>query len=588
MKETSAAGRLLKGAALLAAAALLTKLLGTLQKIPLQNIGGDGVFGIYNTVYPFYTLLLTLATVGFPTAVSKFVAEREAAGNRAGSAEVLRLSAVVMLSLGLAGGLAMYLGAPLLAGAIGNQQLVPALRSAAPALFFVPASAALRGYFQGLQDMLPTAVSQVVEQAIRVAVMIVLLLTFTASGAPDSTVASGAMIGSAAGGCAGLLVMLLFWSRHRRSEQGIRLLEPDRDRLKRRLKDDPAAGQNGTAAGEGSAAVISGPAGGGTTAVPAVGPQLDQGAGHGRLLRQLLAYAIPICLAALAVPLISLVDTFTLPRLLRQGGWDETGAMVQVGVYNRGIPLVQLVTMLATSLSVLFIPALAELKYRGDQEQIRHQTRLALRWFWLIGLAASAGLAALAEPINIMLYKDTSGTAAMQWIALTAAPSTMVTITAALLQGLGSVRAPALYLTGAALLKTVLNLLLVPQLGITGAAAAGVAAYSLAAALSLARLRKATALRLRPADALGKPALLIAALVLPVLALRLLADAAGLGPGRAAAAAESLLGVFLGAAIFAAGVLRLRLMTGRDIAALPKVGPKLASLLQRLRLLPRE
>ncbi|MNK29077.1 putative cell division protein YtgP [compost metagenome] len=326
MKETSAAGKMLRGAVLLSLAAIVTKLLGTLQKIPLQNIGGDGVFGIYNTVYPFYTLLLTLATAGFPTAVSRFVAEREAAGNRAGAAEVLRMSAMVMLALGCAGGLGMYFGAPLLAYWIGNQHLVPALRCAAPALVFVPASAALRGYFQGLQDMLPTAVSQVIEQAIRVGVMIVLLLTFTAAGSSDSTVASGAMIGSAAGGLAGLVVMLLYWRRHRRSTELISW-KKGRSRLAGSREDL-------------------------NVGVAARGAQ-DVEVHGGRLLRQLLAYAIPICLAALAVPLIGLVDIFTLPRLLKQGGWDELGSMVQVGIYNRGIPLVQLVTMLASSLSVL-------------------------------------------------------------------------------------------------------------------------------------------------------------------------------------------------------------------------------------------
>ncbi|USB33310.1 oligosaccharide flippase family protein [Paenibacillus sp. YPG26] len=566
MKETTAAGKMLRGAVLLSLAAIVTKLLGTLQKIPLQNIGGDGVFGIYNTVYPFYTLLLTLATAGFPVAVSRFVAEREAAGNRAGAAEVLRLSGMVMLTLGCAGGLGMYFGAPLLAHWIGNQQLVPALRCAAPALFFVPASAALRGYFQGLQDMMPTAVSQVMEQAIRVGVMIVLLLTYTAAGASDSTVAAGAMIGSAAGGLAGLGVMLLYWQKHRRSTE---VISWERDRSGWRDSQEDT---------------LSKPIAGGRR--QSEGEPRDVEARGGRLLKQLLAYAIPICLAALAVPLMGLVDTFTLPRLLKQGGWDELGSMIQVGIYNRGIPLVQLVTMLASSLSVLFIPAMAEFKFRGDQGSIESHSRLALRWFWLIGLAASAGLAVLAEPINIMLYKDAAGTDAMQWIALTAAPGTMLALTAALLQGLGTVRAPALYLAGAAALKIVLNLLLVPQLGITGAAIAGVAAYSLAAALSLALLVKTTALRLRLADAVLKPALLVAALALAVLALRWLADAAGLGPGRAIAAAESLLGVFLGAAVFAAGVVRLRLMTGPEIEALPGIGPKLARLLRKIRLLP--
>ncbi|WP_328274126.1 lipid II flippase MurJ, partial [Paenibacillus macerans] len=132
-----------------------------------------------------------------------------------------------------------------------------------------------------------------------------------------------------------------------------------------------------------------------------------------------MKYAIPISLAALAVPLISLVDTFSLPRLLNVHG-DEIRVMGQVGIYNRGIPLVQLVTMLATSLSVLFIPAMAELRMKSDTAAIRRQTQTALRWFWLIGLAASLGLALLAEPINVMLYEDAAGSATFAWIAWTA------------------------------------------------------------------------------------------------------------------------------------------------------------------------
>ena len=70
-------------------------------------------------------------------------------------------------------------------------------------------------------------------------------------------------------------------------------------------------------------------------------------------IKTLLMYAIPVCLGSLAVPLMNLVDTFTVPRLLRGEGLDELQSMVSFGIYNRGLPLVQLVTMLATSLSVL-------------------------------------------------------------------------------------------------------------------------------------------------------------------------------------------------------------------------------------------
>lgn len=160
-KTEPRSSKLLRGAAVLALAAILTKLLGTLQKIPLQNIGGDGVFGIYNTVYPFYMIIITLATAGFPTAVSKFIAERQVLGTEASKRAVLRMASLIMGLLGAAGFALMYFGAPLLSRTIGSSQLIPALQNAAPALLFIPLSAAFRGYFQGLQDMIPTAVSQV-------------------------------------------------------------------------------------------------------------------------------------------------------------------------------------------------------------------------------------------------------------------------------------------------------------------------------------------------------------------------------------------------------------------------------------------
>ncbi|WP_138496105.1 putative polysaccharide biosynthesis protein [Paenibacillus pinistramenti] len=539
-KQSSGGSKLLKGAALLGMAAIASKLLGTLQKIPLQNLGGDGVFGIYNTVYPFYTLLVTLATAGFPAAVSKFVAEREADRDERGAHEILRVSAVIMMALGIFGSAVLFFGASWLGDWIGSPHIIPALRAAAPALLFVPASAALRGFFQGQQNMLPTAVSQVVEQAVRVAVMIILLLYLTSAGSGEGTIAGGAMFGSAAGGAAGLAVMLLFWQSSKE---------------------------------KGSVSSVQGTASAGTAGnTDRIG------------MRQLLAYAVPICLAALASPLLTLMDTFTLPRLLSEG---EISVMEQIGIYNRGIPLVQLINMMATSLSVLFIPAMAELKFKGDLKSAAGQAGTALRWFWMIGCAASVGLGVLAEPINIMLYKNSAGSDTLLLLAFTAAPAAMATVSAALLQGIGIVRAPALAMVLAAALKAALNVLLVPGLGISGAAIAGIAAYGLAAGLNMALLVRRMGLAPSLRTALWQPLLGLLAMAAAVLLLRLGFAAAGLTGRRLDAAAESVLGVVLGAAVFLAAALRLRLITGAELEALPRIGPKLAAALGKLRLLPR-
>ncbi|RAW11055.1 MULTISPECIES: polysaccharide biosynthesis protein [Paenibacillus] len=565
MKQSSTGSRLLQGAFVLGLAAIISKIIGAFQKIPLQNLGGDGVFGIYNTVYPFYMLIITIAAAGLPVAVSKFVAEQNALGQPEEGRRVVRLSSLLLGGIGLALALLMYLGAPLVGSLIGNGSVVPSIRAASMALLFVPVMTGLRGYFQGLQQMVPTAVSQVVEQTVRVTVMIVLLLWLMGRDASLETIAAGAMIGSVAGGFAGLVTMLGYVYHHRRKngEKLAVMKSAETGGQMEKTKEHPS---------------------GGSTLLS------EERRSNGEWIRTLLIYAIPVCLGSLAVPLMNLVDTFTVPRLLRREGLDELQSMVSFGIYNRGLPLVQLVTMLATSLSVLFIPAMAEARLKGGPGAVRQQAGLALRWFWLIGLAASAGLAVLAEPINRMLYGDAAGTEALRYMALTAAGSTVSIIAAALLQGLGAVRAPAFSMLAAAGVKALLNVMLVPALGISGAALAGAVAYMLAAGLNVALLARLVALRPAPGAVLAKPALVIAALSLAAAGTAWAAEAVLGGIGiaadrRLAAMGVSLLGIAAGSAVFLLAAARTGLLTAAELAAVPKLGPLLAKLLRRLRVL---
>lgn len=547
MKESATpSSRMLQGAFILILAAVLSKLIGTIQKIPLQNMGGDGVFGIYNAVYPFYTLVLLVATAGFPAAVSKFVAEEMASGNPAGARRVMRLSSLLLMVLGVVCGVFMYTAAPLLASWIDNKHTELAIRSAALALPLVPIMAGLRGYFQGLHDMVPTAVSQVTEQTIRVAAMVVLLVILNQYGASDDWIAAGATFGSAAGGAAGLIVMLIYWWIHRH-----------RSRV----------------AAADTAAKVTLP----VTEKEPVWP----------LFKALLLYALPVCLGSLSAPLISLVDTFTVPRLLKSTGWSEAEAMIQFGIYNRGIPLVQLLAMLATSMSVLFIPALAEARVRQRMDLIRSQTQQTVNWFWLLGLASSVGIAVLAVPVDITLYQDDAGSAAIRWLAFTGIGATLSIVTAAMLQGMGSVRAPAVHLLLSTVVKAVLNILLVPLYGINGAAIAGIVAYSLAAVLNILLLARLTRFSLSWRDLLLKPLLVTLVMGLCVVgwmwAAGVMMDRMYIHP-RMEALVITLGGVVIGGVVFLIGLFRTRLMTEEQARALPKVGSKLVKLLRMMRI----
>nr|WP_202111721.1 polysaccharide biosynthesis protein [Saccharibacillus sp. WB 17] len=544
---------MLRGAFILGAAAILSKMIGTLQKIPLQNLGGDGVFGIYTTIYSFYAFLAVFVTAALPAAISKYVAERIAGADERGVRAVLRAGLLTGCAAGLLMALGMWSLAPLLSGWIGSEHTLLPLRAVALALLVVPPMAALRGFFQGQQQALPTAVSQVSEQIVRVGVMIALLLALNSAGASDERIAAGAAFGSFAGGLAGLLVMLVFWRRHRKRKQA---------ELAERAAE-PAA----------------------RPAFPVASAADPQGGSVWRWIKPLLIYAVPVFVGSLSQPLLSLVDTLTVPRLLQSGGWGDLAAMEQFGVYNRGIPIVQLVFMLATSLSTLLLPAIAEAKARGEEGRIAVSASVALRWLWLLGLTAAAGLAVLAGPVNVMLYADDQGTDALRWTALSAAGGTLGIVSAALLQGMGAVRAPALFLLVSAVLKLGLNLLLVPYMGISGAALAGAVSYMVAALLGVLLLARLTGLRRGVRRTLLQPLLLAGLTALAAYAVRLLADglltAAGLD-GRAGAMLTSLAGVAAGVIAFAAALIYTRAVSDAELSALPG-GTKLAAFARRLR-----
>ncbi|MGG2197292.1 putative polysaccharide biosynthesis protein [Paenibacillus validus] len=547
-KTSPAATSLLQGAAMLGLAAVASKMIGTLQKIPLQNMAGDAVFGIYNAVFPLYTLILFLATAGFPLVVSKFVSEYAADGRNAQAKQVLRVASVLLLASGILFFLLLYMGADVLADWMGAAQAAAAIRSVSFALLIVPVMSALRGYFQGYGDMAPTAWSQVIEQAVRVAVMVGLLLALIRLGGSPELIAAGATFGSVAGAAAGLAAMLWYWRKARQTD---------------RLPAVEAAGEGLTVRGRWRS--------------------------DWTLAKRLSFYAIPLCLGTLATPILGLVDSFTMPRLLRQTGWDETGALFQYGLYNHGLPLVQLVAMIAASMSAALVPAMAEARHRGDAEAVRSRAGYALRVTWLVGLAASFGLAMLAEPLNVMFYKSSAGTSAMIVLSFTAVLSAVNLVSSSLLQGLGAVRAPALYLLAAALAKLALNAALVPRIGIDGAAWAAVAAYALAAGLALAHALRAAGVTAPRGRAVMMPMLGIGIMTLGLLAVThgaapLLARLFAAMPPRGLAAIVALGGVAVGGLAYALALLYLRVVTAQDLALVPRLRGKPLALLRRWRL----
>ena len=153
----------MKGALILLIANMVTKVIGMIFKIPLTYLLKPEGMAVFGAAYQIYTVMFIIATAGLPVAISKMVSESEVKGNKEESKRILSVSLLVLTSICFAGMLALFFGADMFANAISCPSAANAIRAIAPSIFFVGIVSAFRGFFQGHQNMVPTAWSEVVE-----------------------------------------------------------------------------------------------------------------------------------------------------------------------------------------------------------------------------------------------------------------------------------------------------------------------------------------------------------------------------------------------------------------------------------------
>jgi len=206
---------LVKGAAVMAAAGILVKVLGMFFRIPLTNLIGAEGMANYAPAYSLYSFLLVFATAGLPIAISKMVSERCAIEHFREAERVFKLSRTLMITIGVIGFCILFFFSDLVAEMVKLPGSSLSMKATAPALLLVPIMSSYRGYFQGMQEMVPTAISQVVEQIFRVVCglgLAIFLMNYVSDSIGYSTGergAAGGCFGASAGAVGGLLTMLI-------------------------------------------------------------------------------------------------------------------------------------------------------------------------------------------------------------------------------------------------------------------------------------------------------------------------------------------------------------------------------------------
>ena len=441
----------IKGAAVVAAGGLLAKMMGAVYRILLMDaLGGRGM-GMYQMVFPLYSLLLTLAATGVPSALARLVAERAEGQGRA----VLRAALPLFAAVGGLGSLAMFLLAPAVAAAQGEPSAAAAYRLLAPSVLLVAAVACLRGYFQGNSRFAPGALSELVEQAVKIAFGLLFARLYAGDAA---RAVSGAVFAVTLSELAALAFLAACAGRRRALPLAARA---------------PAFART---FGWGKKVPFAPP----FARSPADGPRA------GELLRAVL----PVAAAAGALPLCSLAESILIVRLV--GRYAEN-ATALYGLYaGAATSLVNLPVSVCYGLAAASIPSVAALRAAGRTVEAEERALFALKCTLYLAFPAAAALFAFPAPVCSLLFRlpaEEGETLArlVRILSLSAVPLAAVQTLSACLTGLGRSKRAALSVALACALRLGAEAVLLryPQISVFGAAYAAGGCYLVAFLLNL-------------------------------------------------------------------------------------------------------
>lgn len=525
----------LKGALILTIGGIIVKVIGAANRIILSRLlGGEGI-GLYQMAYPIYQLALSVSSAGIPVAISILVAEKLAFNDQRGARRVFRISLKLMAATGLIFSMLLYFGASWLIEmqAVRDVRAYYALVTLSPAIFFVTILASYRGYFQGMQQMTPTAVSQIAEQFVRVIVMLFLVIALLPYGL--SYAAAGASFGAAPGAVAGVIVLLYYYWKHHRECSMAEVMQVSYQ-------------QESTY----------------------------------RIIMRMIKLALPVSLANIMLPITANIDLLIVPARLETAGCSVAEATELFGyLTGMAVSLVNMPTILTASLAASLVPAISESFTLNDKGRIKLRTETALRIANLLMIPSCVGLYLLALPISEMLYATPNAGGSIAILSCGVILLGIGQVTTGVLQGLGHTTIPLINMMFAAVAKLALSwyLTALPDWGLAGAAWATNADFGVAAVLNLYFLYKYVGVGIHIENTCK---VLISACFMGVVVLltydfvmvRLLSNTLA-----------TLTAIFFGGIVYSIVILFTGAMLKRDIESIPKFGNGLAKFLWKLRLI---
>ncbi|QBO35703.1 polysaccharide biosynthesis protein [Periweissella cryptocerci] len=445
--------QMLRGSFWLTAGSIMSRVLGALYIIPWVAMFGEyGLQGnaLFSKGYNIYALFLMAASAGIPSAVSKLVARYNAKEEYGIAMRLYKSSLQIGFFTGLLSALILWFGAPLLAA--GDPSVVPVLHSLAPAVFIIPVMSMTRGFLQGNNQMAPSAMSQFMEQLLRVIYMLLLtwIILVVNHGSWQSAVVQStfaAFIGAIAG------IAVLAWTLYKQRKM---------------FKDRLAESKN--------AETISAK----------------------RLIWEVVAQAIPFVVVGSAIPFYQIIDQYTFFKIM-QMFTNLPYAMLntQYAIFDfNANKLIMIVISLAVAMGSTAIPLLAAAHAKDDNQEISEQVRFTLELFSVVMIPAAIGMAAIAQPLYVTFYgyNDSAmltlmGTTILQFSSFLGIMFGLFTLLSTITQGLSRNREALQALGIGLIVKLALQVPMVALLGAMGTLVASFLGFVVSSLLVIRQLQ---------------------------------------------------------------------------------------------------
>lgn len=428
--------KIVTGGLILTASSFVAKFLSAMYKIPFQNLTGDEGFYVYQQVYPLYGLAVAFSLTGLPAFVSKVVSEAE--DERTMHQSMQELNTWFMM-IGIGAFLLLQFGASWLAGAMGDPNLTVVIQTVSYFFLFLPFISLVRGYFQAQSNMLPTSISQVSEQFVRVFILLGVAFMFPGTSWSVYEMGSHAYHSAWLSALVGSVVLLIYLKKENKVLAYLKSLKPR---------------------------------------------------WSATMGKRLLSEGLLLMAVSSLMILLQFIDSFTVFNGLMSAGFSNDFSMTMKGVYDRGQPLVQLGLVVGMGFSMSSLPLLRKWVLAGEWREWTENAASVIRITVLLSSAASVGLAAVMPWMNYTLFTDFEGTETLQVLVISVFLASFIYCMHMVLQSTNQADGSLLILLVGLAFKMMMNQMAVRNIGIIGSSLVTVFSLLIISVLMMQQLEK--------------------------------------------------------------------------------------------------